>query len=498
MLAGLDFGAGVFPVVGLAFVVTVALAIPGLTLDAGDFAVAGLDFRAGVLAATASGFPAGAFAVPGSGSAFAGGALVVGLGFGQSFAMLGHGSVSFHCTSSALGSFVTKAFRLETGLLISSGKVSNMISDADIIYALGESRIKAIHGFLAELRGIVASAPETAFSVVHTPVRLKSRSGDLARREFAQLLENDSPGVRWATVLEVDPQGNYLGRATLYPPKATLGTVDWFLEFNFFDVHSRIGSYWLTTLWRALELTEQTVQSLATWHPLVAAACSRSLLEGIAAFHANSRKLVDQWDNFKREGKPSREKLEIFQREFLKAALRPQYATRINQVGVKDEFFRSPNVLSYITKISKEYPQANINEIYEWLCDAVHPSFGSTTAFTIERGGHSSKTHFVEVYARKPFSRGHSAIKQSVAWASADAIIVAQYFLLQDLALVRRLLDDIGLTSGVAFGHPTALEFNEPITRLGSFDPPTRNDACPCNSGRKFKKCGHEWGLPGI
>ena len=43
-----------------------------------------------------------------------------GLDFRQRFAMLGHGSVSFHCTSSALGSFVTKASRLETGLLISS------------------------------------------------------------------------------------------------------------------------------------------------------------------------------------------------------------------------------------------------------------------------------------------------------------------------------------------------------------------------------------------
>src|ERR1035441_1117171 len=31
------------------------------------------------------------------------------LGFWQRFAMIGHGSVSFHCTSSAPGSFVTKA-----------------------------------------------------------------------------------------------------------------------------------------------------------------------------------------------------------------------------------------------------------------------------------------------------------------------------------------------------------------------------------------------------
>src|ERR1022692_4109355 len=42
------------------------------------------------------------------------------LGFWRRFAMLGHGSVSFHCTLSAPGSFVTKASRLETGLLISS------------------------------------------------------------------------------------------------------------------------------------------------------------------------------------------------------------------------------------------------------------------------------------------------------------------------------------------------------------------------------------------
>src|SRR5450755_3507172 len=48
-----------------------------------------------------------------------------GLGFWQRFAMLGHGSVSFHCTSSALGSFVTKASRLETGLLISSHLISS-------------------------------------------------------------------------------------------------------------------------------------------------------------------------------------------------------------------------------------------------------------------------------------------------------------------------------------------------------------------------------------
>lgn len=369
--------------------------------------------------------------------------------------------------------------------------------DADIVAALGEDRINRALAFLRELEEIAAAAPDKAFSVLHSRVPLTSGNDVDAAREFAEILTRRTPGLRWATATMVDGKGHRFGRATLYPPRAMIGTVEWFILFSLFDVHTRLGAYWLTNIWRALELTQTVVKGLGDWHVIVSAACSRSLLEGAAALHVNVRKLVKEWDSFKSAGKPNMQALGRFERTFTKLVLRPQYVTRIAELQNIPNWLRSPNVLSYIEKISNEMPNANILGIYDWLCDAVHPSFGSTESFTIERGMHDSKTHFVEVYARKPFSRGHAAIRHDVACASGDAIAAVAALLPPDLALLRWLLDDIGLTSGVAFGHPTAIDFRVPVARIGSLRSPERNEVCPCGSGKKFKKCTHTWGLAG-
>jgi hypothetical protein len=362
---------------------------------------------------------------------------------------------------------------------------------------LGEHRIASVLRSLEAIRDVAASTPDIAFALMHVPVRLKSRTADDAAREFAELIEQRAPGLKWAVTTKVDAEGNRTGRASLYLPNAAVASVDWLFLFSMFDLHTRLGAYWLTNIWRALELTEAAAEALAGWHVLVAAACARSILEGAAAFRVNARKLIDEWDAFKRKGKPTVETIETFEDTFTRLLMRSQYASRLSATVDKSELFRSPNILNYIEKLSEGVKGYDVPTIYEWLCDAVHPSFGSMSAFTIERGMHDSKTHIIEVYARKPLSQGKSAVRADVAQASADAMAIANTCLLDDLSRIRWILDDIGLTSGVAFGHTKGAELLEPVARIGALDQPDRNQLCPCGSGKKFKKCVHEWGMPG-
>lgn len=366
-----------------------------------------------------------------------------------------------------------------------------------VAIALGEQRIASVSEALGAIRKLAASTPEIAYAVMHVPVALKSRTAVDAAIELAGLLEQRTPGLKWAVATEVDPDGNRSGRASLYVPDTTVGTVEWLSLFTMFDLHTRLGAYWLTNAWRALELTEGATENLAAWHVLVAAACSRSLLEGAAALHVNVKKLGQEWDAFKREGKPTLSTIASFDSTFTKLLMRSQYASRLTAGEGKSELLRSPNVLNYIEKLGRHVEGHNVLAIYEWLCDAVHPSFGSLSAFTIERAMHDSQTHIVEVYARKPVSRGKSAVRADVAQASADAIAVASSSLLSDLTHVHWLLNDIGLTSGVAFAQARGAELIEPVSRIGALRRPERNEPCPCGSGKKFKKCAHEWGMSG-
>src|SRR5437870_1250742 len=75
-------------------------------------------------------------------------------------------------------------------------------------------------------------------------------------------------------------------------------------QFLLFDIHSSLGGWWLSHLWRAADFAETTCASLAEWRVLPAAACARALLEGVAAFVIEGEQLLAEWSGFKQRGVP--------------------------------------------------------------------------------------------------------------------------------------------------------------------------------------------------
>jgi hypothetical protein len=134
-------------------------------------------------------------------------------------------------------------------------------------------------------------------------------------------------------------------------------------------------------------------------------------------------------------------------------------------------------------------------DTYEWLCDAVHPSYGSATAYRALGLGDNGRTHVLDRYERRPLdilvaTPQGMRLQPTIAQKAAEAATFASDLLYQDLGRARWVVEDIGLTVDVK--SSIRLQATLAHTR------PERNQACPCGSGRKFKKCVHRWGESGV
>jgi hypothetical protein len=111
-----------------------------------------------------------------------------------------------------------------------------------------------------------------------------------------------------------------------------------------------------------------------------AAALARSLLEGAMAFTWEAAKMESIWTEMKATG-PPRVGEEISFREPLDAALESaQIGSRLAGAHVE----RS-NVLTLVDKgiRAANLEKATVKELYTWLSDAVHPSFGFQAAYVV-------------------------------------------------------------------------------------------------------------------
>ena len=127
----------------------------------------------------------------------------------------------------------------------------------------------------------------------------------------------------------------------------------------------------------------------------------------------------------------------------------------------------------------------HLADSYAWLADMSHPSAGSNMAFWDRE---SSQTTYVHSYGA---SRRPVPFVAETSDAVARGILIACGLLEIGGKRIRSLLDDMALTSELAF------VCNDELL-LGRTSRPSRNDPCPCGSGRKFKACGHDWGKPAL
>jgi hypothetical protein len=161
-------------------------------------------------------------------------------------------------------------------------------------------------------------------------------------------------------------------------------------------------------------------------------------------------------------------------------------STRLGEVGSPNSARRKiTNILTYIKKVDRHCSDLHLADSYAWLADMSHPSAGSNMAFWDRE---SSQTTYVHSYGA---SRRPVPFVAETSDAVARGILIACGLLEIGGKRIRSLLDDMALTSELAF------VCNDELL-LGRTSRPSRNDPCPCGSGRKFKACGHDWGKPAL
>ena len=241
-------------------------------------------------------------------------------------------------------------------------------------------------------------------------------------------------------------------------------------------------------MWRAADLAEPTCASLASWHVLPAAACVRALLEGVAAFVIEGEALVAEWSAFKERGVPDVAAVSTFRDQFQKKLLQTQFGSRLGERERKGPTsLKRTNVMTLLEKFSKR-DGCNVMTSYEWLCDAVHPSFGFQTVYVATQGVHKSGSTMAADLARRTDQAltNMPKIDPTVAWACADTFTIAITAFLTEVRRVRWLIDDVALTTGIAFSAPAFSSESILKTR--------KTGECPCGSGRRIEDCPHKWG----
>jgi hypothetical protein len=147
------------------------------------------------------------------------------------------------------------------------------------------------------------------------------------------------------------------------------------------------------------------------------------------------------------------------------------------------------NVLTQIAQYAKRVVDVDVAADYEWLCNTVHPSFGTTFVYSTLPLAHVTGTHIDRVWSATPTRVVHqgtssgpgeveSTIARSAITSLANAVTTSKAAL--------RLIDDIALTTRA----PTM--YTRPLFR--GLLRVNRNETCPCGSGLKAKHCIHEWG----
>lgn len=361
-----------------------------------------------------------------------------------------------------------------------------------VVTMLGLSRAMRLEERIARLYGEMERVPDRASSITHLPIALKSTDPASAAEELNQQLLALDPKGSFFTATGERENGTRLGYASDLFQASRTATPNDLIRFLMFDLYTRVRSWWILHVWRAGDLANAAGEALSEWEILPAAACARALLEGVAAFVIEGEQLFSEWSRFKAVGLPTWASIVAFRGQLADRLLRIEYGSRVGErSGNPASPLKSLNVMTVLEKFAKRVgDEVEFWTMYEWLCDAVHPSFGFGTAFVATRGRHPSGITLAVDFARRTHlaNTNLAKIDATVAFAAADAIVLSVDELLTELSRARWLVADIGLTSGAMF---SSNDFS-----VGTTKTPERNGRCPCGSGRKFKACTHQWGTP--
>lgn len=336
-----------------------------------------------------------------------------------------------------------------------------------------------------------------AGSGAHTLMVTIARQRYANDRDLRRALERYPPerGTSWTYLSAPDGEGSV---TTMALPTDSRVTQEEGLRFPFVMVHTWMVAWWLCAAWRTQELARASRSLFEIGDYVASAAVARSLLETAASFWADGLKIHAAWGVAKTRSTepPPWDSTDAWWPilAVLIPAIEGGRFRASNPSEAHLERVPPRQVLKDVDKLKKALPDElrdRFHSAYEWLCNTVHPSFGTRYVYQVPALGHASETHILTWLAGRPAhlvgSSGavvEDTVENAIVFASAAALrILRECF---DASL--RMIDDVGLTTRA--GEIGVWEYWRRHKKL------ERNAPCACRSGKKAKYCKHSWGEP--
>jgi len=259
-----------------------------------------------------------------------------------------------------------------------------------------------------------------------------------------------------------------------------------------FDYHSILTGQILLRGWRVQQLIEGLTSALASWNITIAAASARGLMETACAWFIESKEIADKWKSSTRVSTQNLETLLAARGELAKSVAQVFAGTRLPGLLKVDKSFERKNVLTFIKKTANTLEYAALIEQYEELCDAVHPSFGSTEMFWAEAGINEEAQQVRVLLSRTAAGQPGDKRTQPIVPGSGLIFTIissatwACERLLSDLQQFEIFCRDVCLTCRI---HTLKeLDYWAVVSPTGLYEP------CACGSGKTTRFCIHEFG----
>jgi len=209
------------------------------------------------------------------------------------------------------------------------------------------------------------------------------------------------------------------------------------------DMANNIEAYAVMSVWRANELLHSSVNLLNSHNVLASAVLSRSLLELACMMLVESNKIIKTIEGMVKEV----EKIKkinvpyiVVSEDLEELVVRLIFGTRIEKLK---DYPKQINPLSYVKFISRNNDLAKVYEVYEFLCDVVHPSLMGQARFWRSIDKISENGSMVVRLEIKGETSASLAIIENVLWTlswSSFVICSSYTFLEKSLKIIRKEL----------------------------------------------------------
>jgi hypothetical protein len=262
------------------------------------------------------------------------------------------------------------------------------------------------------------------------------------------------------------------------------------------DLHTRMCAWLLSYAWRTSQLAVASGSLADDGLPLPSAALVRPLVETVAALYADARKVAKAWDNLKRGGTPRLGESDLWagRNALLEVLQEITWGSKFDGDRAPDDAAvwkqSRTNVMGQVDRLAKATDMA-LPSLYQWLCNTVHPSLGTTYLFGGPILGHKSRTHYQRYWADsgvhvENLRTGAQTREDKVETAIAQVAVLSLEAFCAAWDAAVRIVDDFALTTRSC--EVIREEYWRKLIRG------ERNSPCPCRSGSKSKHCEHRWG----